>query len=225
LNQPSCGPPPTALRQLPCPGPGTASQGACSCSAPAAGRVSGLWLGALKICCFGRPRTHSRSPRCYAKRVRAPARLSPHPKETMLSFSTWSPLVGGALIGLSASLFLLAHGRVAGISGLFGSLLCRTSSAPLVRMTFIAGLVVGGIALGLLLPQVFATSWSPSLPHALVAGLLVGVGTQLSSGCTSGHGICGITRGSLRSFVATGTFMLTGFVTVFLVRHALGGAP
>ncbi|HXS19002.1 MAG TPA: YeeE/YedE thiosulfate transporter family protein [Polyangiaceae bacterium] len=143
----------------------------------------------------------------------------------MLPFSTWSPLVGGALIGLSASLFLLAHGRVAGISGLFGSLLCRTSSAPLVRMTFIAGLVVGGIALGLLLPQVFATSWSPSLPHALVAGLLVGVGTQLSSGCTSGHGICGITRGSLRSFVATGTFMLTGFVTVFLVRHALGGAP
>jgi uncharacterized membrane protein YedE/YeeE len=75
-----------------------------------------------------------------------------------------------------------------------------------------------------LVPSLFASAWTPSLPVALIAGALVGVGTQMGNGCTSGHGVCGISRGSMRSLVATATFMCTGFVTILITRHALGGA-
>lgn len=130
--------------------------------------------------------------------------------------------LGGAMIGLAASLFFLGHGRISGISGLFGGVLRRNDEARRVRAVFIAGLFAGGGLLRLLYPEAFAATWTPSLGLALVAGLLVGFGTQLGSGCTSGHGICGLSRLSARSLAATGTFMAAGFTTVFLVRHVFG---
>ena len=141
----------------------------------------------------------------------------------MHSVTPISSVIGGALIGLSASLLLLTHGRVAGISGLFGGILRRRSADRTVRIAFIAGLLLSGLLVRIVFPAAFETSWTAALPIALVAGLLVGFGTQLGSGCTSGHGVCGISRLSVRSFVATGTFMAAGIATVFVVRHVIGG--
>lgn len=143
----------------------------------------------------------------------------------MHHFTPFAALIGGALIGLAASLFFLAHGRVCGISGLFGGLLRRGADVPGLRLAFVGGLLLGGLLLRFAYPAAFGSSWSPSVMLAAVAGLLVGFGTQLGNGCTSGHGVCGVSRLSLRSLVATGTFMLTGFATVFMVRHVLGGVP
>ncbi|MBX3185831.1 MAG: YeeE/YedE family protein [Labilithrix sp.] len=133
-----------------------------------------------------------------------------------------SALLGGALIGLAASILLLTHGRVAGISGLYGNLFRRGVPDRAFRASFVAGLVVVGAALHLLRPESFASTWTPGLPLALVAGVVVGVGTRLGNGCTSGHGVCGISRLSVRSLAATGTFMATAFITVFVVRHVVG---
>ena len=141
----------------------------------------------------------------------------------MNDFTPIPSLVGGMLIGLAASLLLLTHGRVAGISGLYGGALRRGATDRSFRLTFLAGLVLTGLALRFIVPSAFATSWNASLPIALAAGLFVGFGTQLGNGCTSGHGVCGLSRLSLRSFVATLTFMATAGVTVFIVRHVLGG--
>lgn len=141
----------------------------------------------------------------------------------MHSFTPSSALIGGALIGLAASLFLFADGRICGISGLLGGLLRRKAGVPRSSVAFISGLLVGGAALALVHPTAFASTWTPSSMLAVPAGLLVGFGTQLGNGCTSGHGICGVSRLAPRSLVATGTFLLTGFVTVFVVRHVLGG--
>ncbi|NBD11927.1 YeeE/YedE family protein [Corallococcus silvisoli] len=132
------------------------------------------------------------------------------------------PLLGGALIGLSASLLLLAHGRVAGISGVVASLLAPVKGDISWRAQFLGGLLAGGLLLAWSRPGTFA------LPEPLdggrvlllaLAGLLVGLGSRLGSGCTSGHGVCGLSRGSPRSLVATLTFMATGILTVFLSRH------
>ena len=142
----------------------------------------------------------------------------------MQSFTPFSALVGGALIGLSASLFLLTHGRVAGISGILGGLFRRHAPDRDVRVAFLAGLFLAGIAIRALVPAAFDSGFVPSLPLALVAGLLVGFGTQMGSGCTSGHGVCGLSRLSARSLVATLTFMAAGFATTFVVRHLIGGA-
>jgi len=142
----------------------------------------------------------------------------------MQDFSPLAALIGGALIGVAASIFLLAHGRVCGISGLFGGLLRRTTDVPWVRAAFIGGLLAGGVALRLLAPSAFDASWNPSWMLAIPAGLLVGFGTQLGNGCTSGHGVCGLGRLSVRSLVATSVFMVSGFATVFAVRHLLGGS-
>lgn len=141
----------------------------------------------------------------------------------MHNFSPYSALIGGAIIGLAASLFLLAHGRICGISGLFGGLLRRGADAPTLRVAFIVGLIAGGALLRGAIPSAFASSWTPSWALAIPAGLIVGFGAQLGNGCTSGHGVCGVGRLAPRSLVATGTFMLTGFATVFVVRHLLGG--
>lgn len=146
------------------------------------------------------------------------------PTPRVHDFTPLSALIGGALIGLAASVFLLTHGRVAGISGLFGGLLRRGADARVTRLAFLAGLAAGGLVLRLAYPTALESSWAASLPVALVAGVLVGFGTQLGGGCTSGHGVCGLSRLSSRSLVATCTFMLTGFVTTFVVRHLLGGA-
>ncbi|NOK35255.1 YeeE/YedE family protein [Corallococcus exercitus] len=134
------------------------------------------------------------------------------------------PLLGGALIGLSASLLLLANGRVAGISGVVGSLLAPVRGDIAWRLLFFAGLFAGGLLLARFLPGAFAAPLSPSAGGVWLlagAGLLVGFGSRLGNGCTSGHGVCGISRGSVRSIFATLTFMATGGLTVFLVRHVL----
>lgn len=141
----------------------------------------------------------------------------------MHDFTPVPAFIGGALIGLSASLYLLWHGRVAGISGLYGSVLRRGAANRTLALWFVVGLVIAGVVVRIVHPAAFASSWTASLPVALLAGVLVGVGTQLGNGCTSGHGVCGISRMSVRSIVATMTFMATGAATVFIVRHVLGG--
>ena len=139
----------------------------------------------------------------------------------MTDFTPLTALSGGILIGLAALLFLLVQGRVAGISGILAGLLAPVTSDIGWRWRFIAGLAVGGALgfwlLGLPAPDLSQVSW----PWLLVGGLLVGFGAKLGNGCTSGHGICGIGRLSVRSIVATLLFMLAGMVTVFIMRHVL----
>lgn len=139
-----------------------------------------------------------------------------------LNFTPWSALAGGALIGLAASIFALANGRVAGISGLLGSLLQRGGEGRGEKVAFILGLLLAPVLWGLFaaLPTIHFDSGSLGL---IAAGLLVGIGTRYGSGCTSGHGVCGISRLSPRSLVATLCFMAAGFATVFVLRHLLGG--
>ncbi len=132
-----------------------------------------------------------------------------------------APLIGGALIGLAATLMMALHGRIAGISGVLGGLLVGDRAAW--RAWFIGGIVLGGVAMVLLMPSAFTLSVDRSLPAIAVAGLLVGVGTRLGNGCTSGHGVCGISRLSKRSIVATLTFIGTGALTVLVIRTLLGG--
>ncbi|WLH15081.1 YeeE/YedE family protein [Pseudomonas hefeiensis] len=139
-----------------------------------------------------------------------------------LNFTPWSSLAGGALIGVAASLFVVANGRIAGISGLLGSLLQRGSEGVSEKALFLLGLLVAPLVWGLFtaLPQIeFQSGWL----GLTVAGLLVGIGTRYGSGCTSGHGVCGLSRLSPRSMIATACFMLSGFATVFVLRHVLGG--
>lgn len=141
----------------------------------------------------------------------------------MHDFTPIPALLGGVLVGLASALFLLSHGRICGISGIFGGLLRRAADMVPLRIGFLSGLLAGGIALRFLYPAALDSAWSPSLALAIPAGLLVGFGTQLGGGCTSGHGVCGISRLSARSLVATGTFMLTGIASVFVMR-LVGGA-
>ena len=138
-----------------------------------------------------------------------------------LNFTPWSSLAGGALIGLAASLFVVANGRIAGISGLIGSLLQRGSEGVSEKALFLLGLLVAPLLWGLFatLPRIeFQSGWL----GLIVAGVFVGIGTRYGSGCTSGHGVCGISRLSPRSMLATACFMLSGFFTVFVLRHLTG---
>jgi uncharacterized membrane protein YedE/YeeE len=139
-----------------------------------------------------------------------------------LNFTPWSALAGGALIGLAASLFVAANGRIAGISGLLGSLLQRGSEGVSEKALFLLGLLVAPLVWGLFtaLPQI---EFQSGLLGLSVAGLLVGIGTRYGSGCTSGHGVCGLSRLSPRSMIATACFMFSGFATVFVLRHMLEG--
>ena len=131
-------------------------------------------------------------------------------------------LAGGALIGASAVALMLMLGRVAGISGILGGLLPPDPAADRGwRLAFLAGLVAGPVLLAALTGSSGIGAPVVAMPVLVVAGLLVGAGTTLGSGCTSGHGVCGLSRLSLRSLAATGTFMATAIVTVFLVRHVL----
>ncbi|UZE21503.1 YeeE/YedE family protein [Pseudomonas sp. B21-056] len=138
-----------------------------------------------------------------------------------LNFTPWSSLAGGALIGLAASLFVVANGRIAGVSGLIGGLLQRSREGAGEKVLFLLGLLVAPLVWGLfaLAPRIEFQTGGVGL---VVAGLLVGIGTRYGSGCTSGHGVCGISRLSPRSMVATVCFMFCGFVTVFVLRHGLG---
>lgn len=141
----------------------------------------------------------------------------------MNNFTPIASLAGGAMIGLAASLFLLLTGRVAGISGIFGGLLHRQPNDTAWRAAFILGLVIAGIAGGFAMPSLFDSGPSRSIFASVMAGLLVGFGTRMGNGCTSGHGICGLSRLSIRSLVSVLTFMTTGAVTVYIVNHLLGG--
>ena len=138
-----------------------------------------------------------------------------------LHFTPWSALTGGALIGLAAALFVLFNGRIAGISGLLGSLLARGGEGRGEKALFLLGLLLAP-----LLWQVFAAlpviEFQGGWQSLMLAGLLVGVGTRYGAGCTSGHGVCGISRLSPRSLVATLAFMASGFATVYVLRHGLG---
>ena len=138
-------------------------------------------------------------------------------------FTPWSSLGGGLLIGLAASLQVLFNGRIAGISGIVGGLLKPQAGETGWRLSFLVGLLLAPTLYGVLaqLPavQVAAQHW-----QIVTAGLLVGVGTRFGAGCTSGHGVCGISRLSPRSIVATGCFMASGIVTVYLTHHVLSGS-
>lgn len=135
------------------------------------------------------------------------------------------PLIGGALIGTSAGLMMLLHGRVAGISGIVGLLATGRTGAEEShwRALFVGGLLLGGLLMSLLSPASFEITLDRSWGALALAGLLVGFGTRLGSGCTSGHGVCGIARFSPRSLVATGSFMVAGMVVVALVQRVFGG--
>lgn len=137
-------------------------------------------------------------------------------------FTPWAALAGGLLIGLAAALLMLFNGRIAGISGIVGGLLRGPRGERGWRVAFLAGMLAAPLL-------ATALAWSPvaridaGWGTVLLAGFLVGIGTRYASGCTSGHGVCGLSRGSMRSLVATLTFMAAGFVTVYVQRHVLGG--
>ena len=135
-------------------------------------------------------------------------------------FTPWTALAGGVLLGLASALFVLLNGRILGISGIVGGLLRPRAGDMGWRLAFVLGMLVAPglywLVVGPTQPRIDAT-WE----MVVMAGLLVGVGTRYGSGCTSGHGVCGLSRMSPRSLVATLAFMGAGFVTVFLIRHAL----
>jgi uncharacterized membrane protein YedE/YeeE len=138
------------------------------------------------------------------------------------NFTPWSSLAGGIVIGLAIAMFLLLNGRIAGISGILGGLLQPIKKGDIGwRVAFITGLIFSPIAfsVGAPFPEVQIDAGATSL---IMAGLLVGIGTRYGSGCTSGHGVCGLSRLSPRSMVATALFILAGFVTVFITRHLIG---
>lgn len=143
---------------------------------------------------------------------------------TIENFTPVSAFAGGALIGLAAVLLLLLNGRIAGVSGIAGRLL-NPRSLPLGdaawRVLFVVGLAIGAGLYSLFMPVVIQVQ--ASWPVLIVGGLLVGFGTQLGNGCTSGHGVCGIARLSPRSMAATGVFVASAMVTVYVTRHLMAG--
>lgn len=138
------------------------------------------------------------------------------------NFTPWASLAGGLLIGLAVSIFVLFNGRIAGVSGIVGGLLRPARTEFKWRFAFIAGLVIAPLVYGIFseLPhvEVDAGFWQVGL-----AGLLVGIGVRYASGCTSGHGICGVASLSHRSLLATAIFMVSGMLTVYFIRHMWGG--
>jgi uncharacterized protein len=135
-------------------------------------------------------------------------------------FTPWASLAGGLLIGTAAAMFLLLNGRIAGISGILGGLLRPRAGDIGWRVAFLLGLVAAPLLYELAAPLP-AVQIDAGTAVLVVAGLLVGIGTRYGSGCTSGHGVCGLSRLSPRSLVATAAFMVAGFVTVFVVRHLI----
>jgi uncharacterized membrane protein YedE/YeeE len=136
------------------------------------------------------------------------------------SFTPWASLAGGALIGLATAMFVLLNGRIAGVSGILAGMLRPARGDIAWRVAFLGGLILAAPAYGLLtsLPEVKIDAGYGTL---VAAGLLVGLGTRYGAGCTSGHGVCGVSRRSPRSIAANAAFMATGFITVLVVRHLL----
>ncbi len=139
----------------------------------------------------------------------------------MENFTPVSGLIGGLLIGLAAALLLLLNGRISGISGIVGGMLATKSSEVGWRVVFVAGLLLGAFIYMLATGGAIPVRMQASVPVLVAAGLLVGFGTRLGSGCTSGHGLCGIARLSRRSIVASAVFFGVAMLTVFLTHHAL----
>ena len=142
--------------------------------------------------------------------------------EIATEFTPWTGLLGGALIGLASSLLLLANGRIAGISGILGRSLFPSQGDLVWRLAFLVGLPLGAGIVQQLSADLHGFAITPRLGVLIAGGLLVGFGTQLGNGCTSGHGVCGLARGSRRSLVATLVFMASGVGTVFIMRHVVG---
>ena len=138
-----------------------------------------------------------------------------------IHFTPWMSLSGGLLLGVAAAMFILVNGRVLGISGIVGGLLVPKKGDASWRVAFLLGLAAAPLIFRMLMPAdlVHAPRIDAGYLAVVVAGLLVGVGTRYGSGCTSGHGVCGISRMSPRSLLATITFMAAGFLTVFVLRH------
>ena len=136
------------------------------------------------------------------------------------AFTPWHALAGGALIGVAAGMFVLLNGRIAGISGIVGGLLRPVGGDTAWRLAFVLGLIGAPWVAGLFFPMP-ALQIDTGFGAVVLAGLLVGIGTRYGAGCTSGHGVCGLSRLSPRSLVATAAFMLAGFVTVALLRHVV----
>ncbi|MCD5983350.1 YeeE/YedE family protein [Pseudomonas sp. CDFA 610] len=136
-------------------------------------------------------------------------------------FTPWTSLAGGVLIGLAASLFILFNGRIAGISGLLGSVLSGAGEGRGEKLLFLTGLLASPLiwSMGARLPE---ASFTTEVFTLLVAGLMVGIGTRYGAGCTSGHGVCGLSRLSPRSIVAVCCFMGSSFACVYLIRHVAG---
>jgi uncharacterized protein len=141
----------------------------------------------------------------------------------MGSFTPLPSLLGGLVIGLAISAMLLLAGRIAGVSGIVGGIVRARRGDILGRVLFFAGMLGGGAILVQLRPEAFVNLLPRSTPALVAAGVLVGFGTRLGNGCTSGHGICGISRLSRRSIVATGVFMAVAALTVWATRHLAGG--
>lgn len=141
----------------------------------------------------------------------------------MHNFTPISGLLGGALIGLAAALLMLLTGRIAGVTGIVGGLLQAEPAGRNWRLAFIAGLIAAPLIAALFGAPLPQPVMNASLAVITIAGLLVGFGTRMGNGCTSGHGVCGFARLSVRSIAATFIFMLTAIATVAIVRHGLGG--
>lgn len=138
-------------------------------------------------------------------------------------FTPFASLTGGVVLGVASALFILVNGRILGISGILGGLLPPKVGDTTWRLYFLAGLFVAPTAFHaevpaeyIIAPRIEATEWM-----VVVAGLLVGIGTRYASGCTSGHGVCGLSRLSPRSLIATASFMSAGFITVYVMRHVI----
>ena len=142
----------------------------------------------------------------------------------MENFTPVESLVGGIVIGIAALVLLRFYGRIAGISGIFGGLFPFNTGETLWRMVFLAGLITGGIILSFLHIDAVTFELAYSNPALILAGLLVGVGSRMGNGCTSGHGICGLGRLAPRSMVAVLTFMATGILAAVVVHQIFGGA-
>lgn len=138
-------------------------------------------------------------------------------------FTPWASLAGGLLLGLAAALFILVNGRILGVSGILAGLLPPVRGDAGWRIAFLLGLLAAPVTWSWFAPAGLAAAprLQAAWPVLLLAGLLVGIGTRMASGCTSGHGVCGLSRLSPRSLVATLCFMAMGFVVVFVTRHAI----